>query len=46
MGIVQGERALSRIEHTGADAGELPGEKEAPDVLTWGQTEADKGGGA
>jgi len=45
LGIVQGERALSRIEHTGADAGELPGEKEPPDVLKWGGDD-DKGEGA
>src|SRR5687768_17959493 len=45
MGIVQGERALSRIEHAGADAEELPVEREAPDVLKWGQADADKGEG-
>ena len=43
MGIVQGEHALSRLEHAGPDAAELPGEKEPPDVLKWGQADADKG---
>ena len=28
MGIVQGERALSRLEHAGPKRRELPGEKE------------------
>jgi hypothetical protein len=46
MGIVQGEHALSRLEHAGPDAAELPGEKEPPDVLKWGQTDADKGDAA
>ena len=46
MGIVQGEHALSRLEHAGPDAAELPGEKEPPDVLKWGQADADKGDAA
>jgi succinate dehydrogenase iron-sulfur subunit len=46
QGIVQGERALSRIEHAGPDAGELPEAKEPPDVLKWGKADTDEGEGA
>ena len=46
MGIVQGEHALSRLEHAGPDAGELPDEREPPDVLKWGQADSDKGDAA